>query len=135
MKIVRVVAAIIKSINKNGQPIIFATQRGYGEYKDGWEFPGGKIEEGETLYHVGLDVPERNVSFHVIRGIFIHQFCKDRRPQDNLQRHKDHHKQPHHRYQNIPYDLPRFHPYKSKENLQKKPQILNFVRFLEITIN
>ena len=27
---------------------IFATQRGYGEYKDGWEFPGGKIEEGET---------------------------------------------------------------------------------------
>ncbi len=48
MKIVRVVAAVIKSINKNGQPIIFATQRGYGEYKDGWEFPGGKIEEGET---------------------------------------------------------------------------------------
>lgn len=28
--------------------MIFATQRGYGEYKDGWEFPGGKIEEGET---------------------------------------------------------------------------------------
>lgn len=27
---------------------IFATQRGYGEFKDGWEFPGGKIEEGET---------------------------------------------------------------------------------------
>ena len=48
MKIVRVVAAVIKSINKYGQPIIFATQRGYGEYKDGWEFPGGKIEEGET---------------------------------------------------------------------------------------
>ncbi len=48
MKTVRVVAAIIRSINKDGQPIIFATQRGYGEYKDGWEFPGGKIEEGET---------------------------------------------------------------------------------------
>ena len=48
MKTVRVVAAVIRSINKYGQPIIFATQRGYGEYKDGWEFPGGKIEEGET---------------------------------------------------------------------------------------
>ena len=33
---------------KNGEDIIFATQRGYGEFKDGWEFPGGKIEEGET---------------------------------------------------------------------------------------
>ena len=31
-----------------GEPVIFATQRGYGEFKDGWEFPGGKIEEGET---------------------------------------------------------------------------------------
>ncbi len=34
--------------DKNGEDIIFATQRGYGEFKDGWEFPGGKIEEGET---------------------------------------------------------------------------------------
>ncbi len=48
MKTVRVVAAIIKAENKNGEPIIFATQRGYGDYKDGWEFPGGKIEDGET---------------------------------------------------------------------------------------
>ena len=43
MKIVHVVAAIIRSGDK-----ILATQRGYGEYKDGWEFPGGKIEEGES---------------------------------------------------------------------------------------
>lgn len=43
MKIVNVVAAIIKHENK-----IFATQRGYGEFEGGWEFPGGKIEEGET---------------------------------------------------------------------------------------
>lgn len=43
MKTVKVVAAIIIHENK-----IFATQRGYGEFKDGWEFPGGKIEPGET---------------------------------------------------------------------------------------
>ncbi len=43
MKTVKVVAAII--INNNR---VFATQRGYGEFKDGWEFPGGKIELGET---------------------------------------------------------------------------------------
>lgn len=48
MKTVRVVAAVIKAVNENGQPIIFATQRGYGDLKGGWEFPGGKIEEGET---------------------------------------------------------------------------------------
>lgn len=48
MKTIRVVAAIIKSLNENGDPIVFATQRGYGDLKGGWEFPGGKIEEGET---------------------------------------------------------------------------------------
>ena len=48
MKIVRVVAAVIKAVNEEGEPIIFATQRGYGEFKGGWEFPGGKIESGET---------------------------------------------------------------------------------------
>lgn len=42
-KRVEVVAAVIKSGDK-----ILATQRGYGEFKDGWEFPGGKMEEGET---------------------------------------------------------------------------------------
>lgn len=41
MKTIKVVAAIIKNNHK-----IFATQRGYGEFKDGWEFPGGKIEAG-----------------------------------------------------------------------------------------
>lgn len=43
MKTVKVVAAIIREGDH-----IFATQRGYGEYKDGWEFPGGKVELGET---------------------------------------------------------------------------------------
>lgn len=43
MKRIEVVAAIMIDGEK-----IFATQRGYGEFKDGWEFPGGKIEQGET---------------------------------------------------------------------------------------
>ena len=38
MKTIRVVAAVIKARNEKGEPIIFATQRGYGEIKDGWEF-------------------------------------------------------------------------------------------------
>ena len=48
MKTIRVVAAVICAVNEEGRPIIFATQRGYGEFKGGWEFPGGKIESGET---------------------------------------------------------------------------------------
>lgn len=48
MKTIRVVAAVIKAVNENNKPIIFATQRGYGEFKGGWEFPDGKIETGET---------------------------------------------------------------------------------------
>ena len=43
MKSIKVVAAVIIDNKK-----VFATQRGYGEYKDWWEFPGGKIEAGES---------------------------------------------------------------------------------------
>ena len=43
MKTIKVVAAVIRDGNK-----VFATARGYGEFKGQWEFPGGKIEEGET---------------------------------------------------------------------------------------
>ena len=43
MKTIKVVAAVIRSGDK-----VFATQRGYGEFEGGWEFPGGKIEPGET---------------------------------------------------------------------------------------
>ena len=48
MKSIRVVAAVIKKVNEKGETIIFATQRGYGDFVGGWEFPGGKFEEGET---------------------------------------------------------------------------------------
>lgn len=43
MKTINVVAAVIFKDDK-----VFATQRGYGEFKDGWEFPGGKVESGES---------------------------------------------------------------------------------------
>ena len=43
MKTIQVVAAVIREGDR-----VFATQRGYGPQKDGWEFPGGKIEPGET---------------------------------------------------------------------------------------
>ncbi len=43
MKTIRVVAAVIRANDK-----IYTTQRGYGEFEGGWEFPGGKIEPGET---------------------------------------------------------------------------------------
>lgn len=45
MKTIEVVAAIIRKGD-----MIFATQRGYGEFAGGWEFPGGKVEEGEALH-------------------------------------------------------------------------------------
>lgn len=46
MKTIEVVAAIICHDGK-----ILATQRGYGDFKDGWEFPGGKVEKGESPEH------------------------------------------------------------------------------------
>ena len=47
MKTIKVVAAII--INNNQ---VFATQRGYGDFKGGWEFPEGKVEQGETQQNI-----------------------------------------------------------------------------------
>lgn len=48
MKKIHVVAAVISAMNERGRKVILATQRGYGEFKGWWEFPGGKLEEGET---------------------------------------------------------------------------------------
>ena len=48
MKTIRVVAAVIRAVNGDGKQMIFATQRGYGEFRGGLEFPVGKIEDGET---------------------------------------------------------------------------------------
>lgn len=81
MKTIEVVAAIIIQDDK-----VFATQRGYGDFKDGWEFPGGKVEEGETpqealvreikeeldtvievgdfLYTVDYDYPKFHLTMH-----------------------------------------------------------------------
>ena len=81
MKKIEGVAAIIRKGDK-----IFATQRGYGDFKDWWEFPGGKMEEGETpeaalireikeelstdisvdkfLYTVDYDYPKFHLTMH-----------------------------------------------------------------------
>lgn len=48
MKTINVVAAVIFRSSVDGKKQVFATQRGYGEWKGWWEFPGGKIEAGET---------------------------------------------------------------------------------------
>ena len=69
MKTIHVVAAIIIWDHK-----VFATQRGYGEFKDGWEFPGGKVEPGETDQEalrrelkelMGIDVEVKDRLLHI----------------------------------------------------------------------
>ena len=47
MKTIHVVAVVIEAVDEQGKEILFATQRGYGDMKGSWEFPGGKIEPGE----------------------------------------------------------------------------------------
>ena len=68
MKTVRVVAAIINATNEKGESIIFATQRGYGDFKGGWEFPGGKIEEGETPQQALVREIEEELETEIVVG-------------------------------------------------------------------
>ena len=78
MKTVKVVAAVITACNENGEKIIFATQRGYGEFKDGWEFPGGKVEleteikVGDLIETIEYDYP----TFHLSMDCFWAEIVK-----------------------------------------------------------
>ncbi|WP_026664816.1 (deoxy)nucleoside triphosphate pyrophosphohydrolase [Butyrivibrio sp. FC2001] len=66
MKTVKVVAAVIYKEGK-----VYATQRGYGEFKDGWEFPGGKIEEGETPEQALVREIKEELNTDITVGRFI----------------------------------------------------------------
>ncbi len=67
MKTIRVVAAVIKDGDR-----FFATARGYGEYKGWWEFPGGKIEAGETPQEALV----REIREELTAEIAIHELIK-----------------------------------------------------------
>ena len=67
MKTIRVVAAVIKDGDR-----FFATARGYGEYKGWWEFPGGKIEAGETPQEALI----REIREELTAEIAIHELIK-----------------------------------------------------------
>ena len=67
MKTIRVVAAVIRSENK-----IFVTARGYGEFKGQWEFPGGKIEPGETPEEALAREIKEELETEIMVGSLIH---------------------------------------------------------------
>ena len=66
MKQIEVVAAVII---KDGK--VFATQRGYGDFKDGWEFPGGKVEAGESPQEALVREIEEELDTKIDVGDFI----------------------------------------------------------------
>ena len=66
MMMIRVVAAVIREGDR-----IFATARGYGDYKGGWEFPGGKIETGETPQEALVREIEEELDTKIVVGELI----------------------------------------------------------------
>ena len=67
LKRIEVVAAIIKKDNE-----IFATQRGYGDFKGGWEFPGGKIEAGEKPEQALIREIKEELAVEIEVGELLH---------------------------------------------------------------
>ena len=65
-KTIKVVAAVIRDGDR-----IFATQRGYGDFKGGWEFPGGKIEEGETSQEALIREIKEELEIEIVVGELI----------------------------------------------------------------
>ncbi|TAH73858.1 MAG: 8-oxo-dGTP diphosphatase MutT [Anaerolineaceae bacterium] len=66
MKTIEVVAAIIKHEDK-----IFATQRGYGDFKGFWEFPGGKMEFGETPQEALIREIKEELNIDILVGVLL----------------------------------------------------------------
>ena len=66
MKTIHVAAAVIRDGDR-----IYATQRGYGDFKDGWEFPGGKLEPGETAKEALVREIREELAAEVEPGEFI----------------------------------------------------------------
>ena len=81
MKTIEVVAAIIRKGDK-----IFATQRGYGDWKDWWEFPGGKMEPGETPEAALVREIREELSAEIRVDAFLHTVDYDY-PQFHLTMH------------------------------------------------
>lgn len=71
MKTIRVVAAVICDSIKERKEI-FATARGYGEFKGGWEFPGGKIEAGETPQEALIREIKEELDTEIVIGDLIY---------------------------------------------------------------
>ncbi len=71
LKTIRVVAAVIRG-RQDGEEKIFATARGYGEFKGWWEFPGGKIEAGETPQQALVREIREELAAEISVGGLIH---------------------------------------------------------------
>lgn len=71
MKTIRVVAAVIKGTNVEREATVLAMQRGYGDFKGKWEFPGGKIEKGETAKQALIREILEELEIEVKVGEFI----------------------------------------------------------------